>query len=382
MPLTRTHTYADATLKVTDCTGKLVVDQTNPITMTTRDGHYHGARTPNYHSRVKSGAMLPLNYYNRWDYEMSRDLVSGTAVCDCGGGKVHTAVMTNWLGPVSNYLDPENLSNKIPNPWDGVNTDALILAAMADILPDLDALTTAIEARQTIRMVVNARRDAKKLILEALRGGKHTAKAAADAWLAWRYGWEQLGRDIENCYELLKEPYMSLVVTGQSGEDVSRSEDLPEGDQQYWEHGAHYYGDLTHDISVRARVIAKWRGQTLSALADPAISFWETVPYSFVADWFVNVGDVLGAWKVRNSVSSIYASLGHKTTSVAFSHRDFTEGLCDNITVPSGGSVSREKFTWKQRFPASIPSLVPSFTVRLTSKRIADAAALLSKRIL
>lgn len=325
--------------------------------------------------------MLPLNYYNRWDYEMSRELASGVATCDCGGGKVQTATMSNWLAPVSSYLDPLNPSNLIPDPWDGVNTDALIIAAMADILPDLDALTTAVEARHTIRMVKNARRDAKDLITTALRGGKHTVKAASDAWLAWRYGWEQLGRDVQNCYEFLKDPYMPIIVTGQSGDGATSTESLPEGDQEYWEHGAHYYGSVTHDVSVRARVIVRWQGQTLSALADPAISFWESVPYSFVADWFVNVGDVLGAWKVRNSVSSIYASLGSKVTSVSESHRDFTEGLCNNIALPSGGSVGREKFTWKQRVPASIPSLVPSFDVNLTSKRIADAAALLSKRI-
>jgi hypothetical protein len=171
--------------------------------------------------------------------------------------------------------------------WEGVNTDALIIAAMADILPSLDALTTAVEARQTIKMVVNARSEAKRLIREALRGGKHTVKAASDAWLAWRYGWEQLGRDVANCYDLIKEPTMPLVVTGQAGESRSSSETIPAksgGTAEYW--NPTYSVAITRDTSIRARVIAKWRVETLNAIADPAITAWETVPYSFVADWF------------------------------------------------------------------------------------------------
>lgn len=335
----------------------------------------------NFHKRRAAGEVLPPQSYLRWDYTLDRDVASTNVRCCAVGAKLSSVtgilmaarprliLSGNWVAP-----------STIPGPWDGVNSDALMISAMADILPDLDALTTAIEARKTIEMVVKARHDAKDLIQEALRGGKHTVKAAANAWMAWRYGWEQLGRDVQNCYDFLKVPYTHLVVTGQSGRSTtgSSSESILFYQDAYRK--INETTEFSWDHSVRARVVAKWQARTLNAIADPAISLWETIPYSFVADWFVNVGDCLAAWKVRNNISSVYPSYGVKSTLKCTNSWVQTP----NCTGGSGSASAscQEVHTTRTRSPASLPSLIPSFDVNITSKRAIDAAAMLAKRIL
>lgn len=344
-----------------------------------REGRMASKNTPNYWRLVKEGKMLPLNHYDRWDYIASAGnrTASYWWTGSCKG--VPCPVTATYSGLT--YLN-----QLYPNPaWDRPNFlggspdwDALLIAAQADMLPSLDALTTAIEARKTVDMVLHARRTAKDLIREALKGGKHTAKAAADAWLQWRYGWEQLGRDVKNVYELILNPYQ-LVVEGRAGVSIPYSTTTIESGA-WGPCVTSLTREITADNSYRANCIGILKGETLNALADPAISLWETIPYSFVIDWFVNVGDVLGAWKVRNSLARSYSSIGAKVEVTVLTTED---GFYETSTEgrQTNGNC-REVYTSRFRLPGWNPSLVPSFNVNLTSKRIIDAAALLSKRIL
>ena len=151
----------------------------------------------------------------------------------------------------------------------------------------------------------------------------------------------------------------------------------------YWasSNGVYAY-DVNIDISVRANAIGILKGETLNLIANPAISYWETVPYSFVADWFVNVGDVLAAWKVRASMARLFLSLGSKMDITCKGNMLVQGPGSDPDTSATANVSSMEWFASRERIPASTPSLVPSFNVKLTSPRILDAAALLSKRIL
>ena len=348
-------------------------------------GAYSGQSTHKYHQRVKAGEILPLNAYKRWDYRFSANPGTYTIydTQTCNGQPVAVTVPYQGLVMAPHFWNTsaDNLIG-IPDPFEGVNTDALLIAAMADMLPDLDALTTALEARKTMDMVVHARRDAKRLIREALRGGFHTVKAASDAWLAWRYGWQQLGRDIENVHGLLLKPIQALVVEGRSGESSVDSY-IVENPYSWSSTNGNFTYSINVDASVRANAVGLLKGETLNLIANPAISTWEIVPYSFVADWFVNVGDVLKAWKVRASLARLYLSLGSKMTITCEGSMVVEGDGTDPATSATVDAItSMERYSSRERIPASSPSLVPSFNVRLTSPRILDTAALLAKRIL
>jgi hypothetical protein len=345
-----------------------------------RRGEYAGIRTPDYHKVVAEGGVLPLNGYRRWDYEIvanpgtrTWNRIDTSSGCEIGQNSPYT-----YIAP-ADLFDESGSGLDLPS-TSHVNWDALTLAAIASVLPSLDALTTYMESRQTVKMIVDARRDAKRLIRDALRGGKHTAKAAADAWMAWRYGWQILGLDIKNAYELIKEPCSSLIVTGQSGENFTS--DIGYSPTQSWTDGITGRFQRSAigqwNVSCRARAVVVWKYSTLNVVVDPWITAWELVPFSFVADWFVNVGDVLSAWNVRRNAANIQVSQGLKAEAIRQTYES-AEALPGWNHSGSWGWT--ETAQYKSRWPASVPSLVPSIDVNLTSPRIIDAGAMLSKRI-
>lgn len=363
---------------------KIVYSGGSSIVISEGSGSYVGSKTPRYHSLVKSGGRLPLNSYVRWDRSIKRvpgNLRTGRVFSceDCGSYTYTNTLINGVVAPEKGTVFCEGLVANVTNTTDW---DSLLLSAQADMIPDLDMLTMLAESRETIDMVLKARKTAKSLIRKALRGGKHTAKAASDAWLAWRYGWQTLGYDIQNCYELLKEPLSQKYITGQSGDSSSDVHKSVYAWCNGWEAGTDTF-TYSVDASVRARCVGEVNLRTLNVLIDPAITAWELVPYSFVADWFVNVGECLSAWNARRNIQNLQTSCGVKATVNGQAVRKIT-GNCppNNYVFASGTASTFETYTTKTRFPGWSPSLVPSITVRLTSKRIADAAALLLKRIL
>jgi hypothetical protein len=344
-------------------------------------GRYSGVSTPRYRQVVKEGGFLPQNAYKRTDYLATRDLGTYNASCPCDGDGPDGAGQQTGGVIASPFLlwNGTTFTQELPNPWTGVNTDALLIAAIADVLPDLDALTLAVEARETVDMLKNARRDAKVLIRDALRGGKHTVKAASDAWMAWRYGWQTLGYDIQAACEAFNRPYQSQWLEGRAGEGSTSTTNttLPPISAGNGSFTQTY--SVTSDVSVRANVNVLWLTKSLNVLVSPVTTLWETVPYSFVADWFINVGNVLAAWQVVANADRVSCSLGSKASITVAGHRS-----CTGIAPWSASSYasSSERYEEKTRVPASTPFLVPSINVDLTPLRLADAIAMFAKRIL
>lgn len=363
-----------------DCSNAITSNGHYDLVVKRHKGMKTGNNTFDFHEKVKSGGLLPPQWYHRWDYRMDLEpgVLDARYPCAGAGGDAYDegpgicrapTVLWDGSGPL------------LPNdflPWGNVNTNALLLAAMADILPDLDALTTAVEARKTLSMVRKAHSDAKRLIRTALKGGKHTVKAASEAWLAWRYGWRQLGFDCQNIASLLENPFQSYVVSGQSGESLDYTNSTTTDDSS-WLFDSSSTTTWTGDQSVRARVLGVWNGHTLRAIADPAITWWEATAFSFVADWFVNIGDLLAAWKVLCNLERLHCSLGYYYTLKASSVRSGT--LKSPYLGEGFESLRDETYVAKCRVPASSPTFVPSFNVNLTTSRCLDLAALLSKRI-
>lgn len=116
---------------------------------------------------------------------------------------------------------------------------------------------------------------------------------------------------------------------------------------------------------------------------DPIVSAWELIPFSFVIDWFINIGD----WV--NSISP-FAGGTFKGACVSIKD-DYTQSQSFGITWSGGsgtgahsgsfGSVETEitvrRYT---RFPHS--GGLPGWNPRLTAVRLADIAAIVAQRYL
>jgi hypothetical protein len=350
-----------------------------------KSGYYRGANTPHFAERKRRGELLPLNAYIRQDTEyggLVNTHVDFECPKGCHGSMAYSDVPWLYL-PTSHISTPENLQRDMLT---HVNTTALLQEAVADCAPDLDALTTLVEAHKTASMVLDARSNAKRLIRQALRGGiRGAAKALGSAWLEWRYGWRNLGFDIQDCVKAYNTP-RRLFVSGRSGVNGPRGVFTDGG--TLWISGTavglHWTSDVTVDTSYRANVIGRYVAVSLNQLYSPSITLWEEIPFSWVADWFVTAGAAIAAWVVLSSLKQVSCSLGFKakvSADARITSAEPSSGYC-TYTNASGSGSSRYESTTLARWPVGIPSLVPQFRVRLDSKRLADAAAILATRIL
>lgn len=154
-----------------------------------------------------------------------------------------------------------------------------------------------------------ARRDlvgaAKELGVKPKQTMRKRARSAADNFLEFHFGWSPLVADIYACVDLLQGPVPWGLIQGK-GRKIPISTKLSGGSQ--W---AIYKG---YERSFCGAVVAVTNPNLFLAnslgLVNPASVLWELVPFSFLLDWFVNVGDFLTSmtdlWGV--SISNAYTS--------------------------------------------------------------------------
>lgn len=355
-------------------------------------GLYRGANTPDFKRKLANKEFLPVNSYYRQDYRATRPW--GSAV---------VKHLTPWCSSntqTNNHFDIQPVAIMEPSgdavppsliPYCGdPDWEQMLIAAIGDISPELDLGTTLAEAHSTIGMVLNARKTAKKLIGQALEGGMQTAKAASAAWLQWRYGWTTLGYDLVNIADALKNPTRPVYLEGRAGDsytNVTITKSSSNWDYSWIAAGNSALAEIEKTISVdasfRANAYARVKVTTLKGnyKVDIPTTLWELVPYSFVADWFLNVGKLLSAWYVMRTCDILATSIGAKYAVGIQQDFRFTGVTGPHMVSAAGSGSCSESLRMKTRDHGWIPSLVPSITVELNSKRIADAAALLIQRI-
>lgn len=181
------------------------------------------------------------------------------------------------------------------------------------------------EGRQTIRMIADIaeklgtaytafrKRDFKK-VAKTL-GVRKPSKEAANHWLAWSYGWKPLLADAKGLAELAAqhmEPvagrkprfrvrastYLSITAPPVSGGSHAGPAPIfgplssvftPDPRISYKEGGAVLTctAGLLCEIESTGAALA---AQTGLGFTDPLLLAWELIPFSFVFDWFIDLG--------------------------------------------------------------------------------------------
>jgi hypothetical protein len=111
---------------------------------------------------------------------------------------------------------------------------------------------------------------------------------------------------------------------------------------------------------------------------------WELVPYSFVADWFLNVGDFINALAPAPGWDQLGSALSVKSARVTVAKTTGLTVLDPNYVnkrMPRGSFELLEES--RSRGPLGLPSLVVKSDFRLDNlTRQLDSLALLSQRLL
>lgn len=142
------------------------------------------------------------------------------------------------------------------------------------------------------------------------------------------------------------------------------------------------------DISARAGVLTDITALSaieLMGLGQVAEAAWDLVPFSFIIDWFVNVGNTIASWTPDPGIKSLASWVTVQTVKTQMSNM----GIVDTITpctvlntrveVPyvhvSGSSI--KTVTTYERIKSPARTIIPNFSVKLDALKLLDLALIL-----
>lgn len=123
------------------------------------------------------------------------------------------------------------------------------------------------------------------------RTWRTTSSDMGGVWLEYSYGWKPLVEDIHAATNVLQKPFIDAVVRGKAQGKLHAFQT----NQTPYEH-TYTVHDWTLRLLLQMKVSVSnwvaWRANDLG-LTNPAAIAWEVVPFSFVVDWFLPVGQYL-----------------------------------------------------------------------------------------
>lgn len=281
-----------------------------PTTMPTLIGTTGELRTisdnnhPNFRNIQKSGGIIlsdcNLSVSNRsvtpCSLSSSRTDLPWSATCTGDG----YGWFSGWPGVVD--LDPYIM-----------DSNALLIKAYAEM--KRGAVMTGellYELGETVAMLKHPFAGATKLLGQMAKMRSHlassaktAAKAASNAWLEYRYGWKPLILDgceiIKECHKKRDKCERRRLIA-RAGSKGSKTKDLFKPADSGSARVFYFTGENTvkRDVGVIYDVVNTTTSDDLARsfsvrASDIPATIWELVPYSFVVDWFMNVGDWIQA---------------------------------------------------------------------------------------
>lgn len=227
----------------------------------------------------------------------------------------------------------------------------------------------------TIQAADNVRRQA----------GHYGVKTVGKAWLAAQYLWKPLVSDIYNVVsEVSNQVVRKDFKISASATHVEPIDHL----QTMFINGVSFPKvRVTGTASARVKACYKMRvnGQldTLARMTslDPAVIAWELLPYSFVVDWFYNIGGYLSQLETRARYSSaIRGGYITRTQKVDANFHHSGKDTTGKYFSGMGGTVSRKQLT-RQVTNAFPQPVTPQFECDLGAGTLLNAAALLASKL-
>lgn len=208
---------------------------------------------------------------------------------------------------------------------------------------------------------------------------------AMKGWLELQYGWMPLMKDIQSAVELVKRAdpsYFVEAVVSNRFKGKSRSSTWSnsklDGMLQQIEQSTEWYMSGKLKFEWKPDNVYLRRISEISLL-NPALVAWELVPFSFVVDWFLPIGDFLNALDATFGVQFV-GGLYVETVKLRSSHEGFAMRADPVRDSAEGHGLLDESYARKERFVLTgFPSVkLPSFKNPVSTGHCANALALLT----
>lgn len=202
-------------------------------------------------------------------------------------------------------------------------------------------------------------------------------KKWSDLYLQYSYGWKPMIQDIYGTYQLFQEQMEpALIVKAQRTVESYASAKPTTNLQSTWESQGGVRGQ--HRCQLWGQLDDYYKHVVQQAgLANPLSIAWEVVPYSFVLDWALPIGNVLNALTATRGLSFVggFVSL-------------HAEGHIEATLIPSGNyqelsrrGVDCDVFFYKRTKLTDFPTPLPYAKSPFSTTHVLKAIALFTSRI-
>jgi hypothetical protein len=263
------------------------------------------------------------------------------------------------------------------------------------------------ELHQTIESIIHPMKSLREHVLSyfaSVKKLKHKykkvvslKKAVADTYLEWTFGWNPLVMDISDGIVGLTRTRLPYATVEAHAKDYHSP--FERTDQEVTS-PTRFYGTTYVKCSYQSRLKGVVRvyhekqppsvQQELQLLPrDFLPTAWDLLPYSFVADYFANIGDIISAWSFPSSQLAWVNKTSRRVTSftqVYFSDKGAWLTLPPDPAASRKDDFSSSNFSMEvvsfQRRSVDPSDLIPSFQISLpvSSKPWVNMAALLAGR--
>lgn len=287
----------------------------------------------------------------------------------------------------------------------GSNFVAELAATLRGLRNPAQALRSGLDqysaaARARVRKAIG--RDPRGVRVRDLtdRQNRAASRAVAGSWLEHQFGWQPLISDIKDAAKALERmPFRSPLKHIYASQENRTVPSITHAFAQtfglsvvtenhtFTTFRVQYYGAVKLQVSSPS---ASWSEEAGTRFRDFAPALWEWIPYSFLVDYFTNIGDMIEAASFPRS-DLAWSSRSYVNTS----HRDgsrLTFDVLDQDPYPLPGHtrvlalfpsaiVIRRKYVSRAEYTGSF---VPSFQIEIPGmrnfKKYLNIGALLSLR--
>lgn len=378
-------------------------------------------RTPGYFQAKKTGAFLNVNPMSHTKYTLEKDVAGSTIWNRTRISDGFNLGSYEWNGNQAAAYWWTKSTSPFPAWSGGIPTWATDSSVSTSALANgrgqgMDLLTFVVELHKTIDMIVSfrnrtlkrAERVADRLKQVPKRTGNsfngydagHTdySSAFAETWLEARYGWRTLALDIgdiQTAIYKLQNARTTHLVRGYATVANALSRTLGSvtaiGTVLQRVNGVEVGGKYGWGTATMSQTLTykKRSGTILEAIVsdiftvDPLVTLYEVIPFSMIADWFSNLGEMVQAYSpfatenVLGTWISSHEELLTTCTTVTAAKVDTPNN--ENNTIKSGGGASSTLETLKvvtNRYPYTLTGLNLTFKMNLNASRLTDLASI------